>query len=79
MYLSNMQIYMKTLNILFIVEGQYHSKDNIKKNYLKMPSSWTFDGLDKRERNINKMFGTLLNHLGLRPNMGYQLKTFKFR
>ena len=74
-----MQKDMKTLNILFIIEGQYHSKDNIKDNYLKIPSSCTFDGLDKRERTIDTMLISLQNNLGPCPIMGYQLKTFKFR
>jgi hypothetical protein len=61
-------IYEKS-NILFIDEGQYHSKVNNEENYLKMTSSWTFDGSYERDKNIKTMFCSLLNHLGPRPNM----------
>jgi hypothetical protein len=66
-------------NILFIDEGQYHLEDNNKENCLKMPSSWTFDGSDERDRNIKTMLCSLLNHLGPHPNMMHWLKTFKFK
>jgi hypothetical protein len=70
----------KKLNMLLIGEGQYHNlEDNSEENYLKMPSSWTFDGSDEKYRNIKTMLCSLLSHLGPHPNTRHWLKTFKFK
>ena len=66
-------------NILFINEGQYNSKDNNDDNYLKIPSSWTFDGSYERDINIETMLCSLMNHLGPPQNIRPWLKTFKLK
>jgi hypothetical protein len=78
MYLSNMEIDTKK-NILFIDEGQYHSKDNSKENCLKLLSSWTFDGSYERDRNIKTILCSFLNHLGTHPNMKHLVKNIQIQ
>jgi hypothetical protein len=67
----------KKSNILFIDEGQYHSKDNNNDNCFKFPSSWTFDGSYERDRNIKIILCSFLNHFGALSKYEVVVKTIQ--
>ena len=52
----------ENLNILFTNEGQYHSKESRKDDFLKLQSSWTLSCLDEINKKIKIKILHFLNY-----------------